>query len=346
MHVKQIVGQVVDTLGAPIPGAIVGSQWHIDQSRLMCSCATTTDADGLFSISLDQPTDHTAMPFLIGLFAVDPDQTRGGSVVVNSAAVDSPIQILLVPLVRIRGQVAAAQGDLPQRTMTMIEPVIDPNQQPMSWVPWHLSCGSETGAFIVLVPPGSYHLRSYGIEGNEIVTDQSIQTILVPATIPETDVGLVQVRPTRLANLYGQVAPEWKITAAHGIRPDIRLADFCGKWLLMEFWTKNCGPCIAHGLPELMAFYEHHWSQRNQFEILGLHIDDGSISDLGMELQQLSHRYWSGKSVRFPVLLVDDYTAQEVYGIRGLPTRLFVDPAGKITKGLTLKTFAALLQSQ
>jgi hypothetical protein len=93
-----------------------------------------------------------------------------------------------------------------------------------------------------------------------------------------------------------------------------------------------------------MAFYEQHWNQRNQFVILALHIDDGSVTDLGSDLQELSRKYWSGKLVPFPVLLVDHSTAMEVYGIRSLPTRLFIDPAGNVTKGLTLTTFATLLQ--
>jgi thiol-disulfide isomerase/thioredoxin len=344
MGTKQIIGRVVDNVGTPISGAVVASEWRIEQSTLTSPRAATTDADGRFSINREEANDHTTLPILIGLFAVDREQMRGGSVVVNSAALDHPIDIVTMPLVRVRGQVTTAPHPLPQRTMTLIEPVRGVEQQPTGWVPWHLSCGSQTGSFTVLVPPGSYQIRSYGIEDDQLVTDQSSQTILLAPDVSEWDVGIIQVQRTNLSNLYGHRAPEWTITAAYGVRADSKLADFRGKWVLMEFWTKNCGACIAHGLPELMAFYEQHWNQRNQFVIVALHIDDGSVTDLGSDLQELSGRYWSRKPVPFPVLLVDRFTAMEVYGIRSLPTRLFIDPAGNVTKGLTLTSFAALLQ--
>lgn len=31
-------------------------------------------------------------------------------------------------------------------------------------------------------------------------------------------------------------APEFHITAARGIDPKVKLADFRGKWLLIDFW--------------------------------------------------------------------------------------------------------------
>ena len=32
---------------------------------------------------------------------------------------------------------------------------------------------------------------------------------------------------------------------------DVKLADFQGKWVILEFWTTTCGPCIMRGLPEM-----------------------------------------------------------------------------------------------
>ena len=32
-------------------------------------------------------------------------------------------------------------------------------------------------------------------------------------------------------------APEFRVTAARGINPNVKLADFRGKWLLIDFWA-------------------------------------------------------------------------------------------------------------
>ncbi len=39
-------------------------------------------------------------------------------------------------------------------------------------------------------------------------------------------------RPSR-----ARPAPEFTVTAARGVAPAVKLADYRGKWLLVEFWA-------------------------------------------------------------------------------------------------------------
>ncbi len=38
------------------------------------------------------------------------------------------------------------------------------------------------------------------------------------------------------AQLVGKVAPELRVTEARGAEPTVKLADYRGKWVAIEFW--------------------------------------------------------------------------------------------------------------
>jgi len=39
-----------------------------------------------------------------------------------------------------------------------------------------------------------------------------------------------------LATSIGKVLPDWTVTEARNAKQDVKLADFKGKWVLLEFW--------------------------------------------------------------------------------------------------------------
>ena len=80
-----------------------------------------------------------------------------------------------------------------------------------------------------------------------------------------------------------------------------------------------------HQSTKLAVFYERNDKRRDQFAVLALHVDDGSVTNLAADLDDLTRRMWEGQPLPFPVLLVDRQTAS-VYGIHAVPTLLFVDP--------------------
>ena len=82
------------------------------------------------------------------------------------------------------------------------------------------------------LPPGDYRLSYYATDciaaNNKAVT--------VAAHAKEVDLGTIDLAPTVLSQLYGKVPPEWSVSEARGIDRAVRLADFKGKWVLLEFW--------------------------------------------------------------------------------------------------------------
>ncbi len=82
------------------------------------------------------------------------------------------------------------------------------------------------------------------------------------------------------------------------------------------FWSTSgaspATPCLKHGIPNLIKFYEEHQAQRDRFEILSLCMDvEGelkSVADLDKRLQPIVKHVWGGKPLPFPVLLDPSFT--------------------------------------
>ncbi len=127
-----------------------------------------------------------------------------------------------------------------------------------------------------------------------------------------------------------------RITAIGAIAPDftqndpngnpIKLSDFRGKYLLIDFWASWCGPCRKENPNVVKAYNE--FKDKN-FEILGVSLDDevkyggrpawlAAIEKDGLTWPQVSDlKYWKNE------------VAQQ-YAIFSIPQNLLLDPTGKI----------------
>ncbi|HET6878715.1 MAG TPA: redoxin domain-containing protein [Pirellulales bacterium] len=158
--------------------------------------------------------------------------------------------------------------------------------------------------------------------------------VVDPATGPIKFLDLPMSMSKR-ALLYGQPAPELHITRGLGIDTKVRLSDYRGKWVVLEFWGVWCGPCIFH-MGQVFRFSKQHANDRERFEIITVHHDIPE-QKLGLDaaLPQLVERWQSTKDLdqgEFPFPIVIDKTGRtvEAYGISGFPTSVFIDPEGRI----------------
>jgi hypothetical protein len=62
------------------------------------------------------------------------------------------------------------------------------------------------------------------------------QTMTLAADRPEYDLGILDLKASPIAKLKGKMAPGWDITAARGVKPNVKLSDYKGKWVYLEFW--------------------------------------------------------------------------------------------------------------
>ena len=68
--------------------------------------------------------------------------------------------------------------------------------------------------------------------------------------------------------MIGSVAPEIALPTPEG--DTLRLSDFRGKIVLIDFWASWCGPCRREN-PHVKKLYEKYKDQG--FEILGVSLD-------------------------------------------------------------------------
>jgi thiol-disulfide isomerase/thioredoxin len=118
----------------------------------------------------------------------------------------------------------------------------------------------------------------------------------------------------------GEKAPDFDLPAIVG-GAQLRLSDFRGKVVLVDFWATWCAPCIS-ALPELEALSRKMAGQ--PFVIMSVDTDS---DDLRLRAFLARHQEpWPQARDRAAK------TAKEVYHLHGYPTYLVIDREGKVVR--------------
>lgn len=118
----------------------------------------------------------------------------------------------------------------------------------------------------------------------------------------------------------GLTAPDFEGQALDSTT--VRLSDYRGRYVLIDFWGTWCGPCLGE-VPHLKAAYESY--DRDQFDILAVAYDDPEALRVFIEKENLT---WTQI-----IQQEEDSTMRDildVYRITGYPTTFLVDPEGVI----------------
>ena len=116
----------------------------------------------------------------------------------------------------------------------------------------------------------------------------------------------------------GLPAPDFTLKDLQG--NDLSLASLRSKYVVLDFWGSWCGWCIK-GIPDMKKYYEKY---KAKMEILGIDCRD-------------TEEKWRAAVEKYelPWLHVrneGDPDVSILYAIQGYPTKIVVDPEGKIAK--------------
>lgn len=129
-----------------------------------------------------------------------------------------------------------------------------------------------------------------------------------------------EIRSVRTLAL-GQPAPVFTQNDING-KP-VHLADFKGKYVLIDFWASWCGPCRQEN-PNVVKVYEKY--KGKNFTVLGVSLDNvgqkaawlQAIKDDGLSWTQVSDLKGGGNK------------AALLYNVKAIPSSFLIGPDGKI----------------
>ena len=119
----------------------------------------------------------------------------------------------------------------------------------------------------------------------------------------------------------GRPAPLF--TAADTLGNPVKLSDYRGKYVLLDFWASWCGPCREEN-PNVVKAYQQY-KDRN-FDVLSVSLDQPGKRDAWIKAihdDQLSWthvsdlKYWNNE-------------VAQLYMVKSIPQNFLIDPKGKI----------------
>ena len=135
----------------------------------------------------------------------------------------------------------------------------------------------------------------------------------------------------------GSAAPDFTLKDLNG--NTVKLSDFRGKPVYLNFWASWCPPCKAE-IPEIQKFYQQN---KDKVEVLAVNITfNDKVSDVVNLLK--------ADKANYPVLLDTNINSSvaNAYQVYGIPASFFIDKNGIIrgthVGGMTLATLQEALK--
>ncbi|HEY6989656.1 MAG TPA: redoxin domain-containing protein [Bryobacteraceae bacterium] len=99
----------------------------------------------------------------------------------------------------------------------------------------------------------------------------------------------------------------------------VKLSDYRGKVVLLNFWATWCGPCTLE-IPWFIEFEQQYKTQG--FAVVGVSMDEDGWNAI--------KPYVAAHKMNYRVLLGDDSVSQLYGGVESLPTTFLIDRKGRV----------------
>ncbi len=212
--------KVVDAQMKPEQGVDVSLFWEAKDGVMTPSNPkdVKTNAEGKAVVVIDNWNEKRPVMVLSA------DRTQGGIVGVSKADAGKEVVVTLGAVMRMNGKMDSKElGYAPKWANVTVT-----RDGYRAYFTQHTTMDAK---FEFLLPVGKYKLNVYG----EDVTDFK-KTVNLEADRSVLELGVINMGATPIAKLKGKSLPDLQITDARGVKPDIKLTDYKGKWVYLEFW--------------------------------------------------------------------------------------------------------------
>ena len=99
------------------------------------------------------------------------------------------------------------------------------------------------------------------------------------------------------------------------------LAQYKGKWLIVNYWATWCPPCLEE-IPELVALYDER--SADDVMVIGVVFDYENVAEV--------KRYIDDMLIAYPVVLGDQAIVKQIGSAAVLPTTYIFNPQGTMIR--------------
>ena len=168
---------------------------------------------------------------------------------------------------------------------------------------------------VVVVDRSGAIRATSGPQGDSSLESESGLRGLVQRLLPERGSTATAVSPGGVE--YPQAAPNFVLRDASG--SVVRLEDYRGKVVLLDFWATWCEPCKAE-IPWLNDLGKRY--EKEGFAVLGVALEESRW--------KIVKRYAARENIGYRILLGGEQMAGEFGGISALPEKMLIDREGRI----------------
>ena len=180
---------------------------------------------------------------------------------------------------------------------------------------------------LIIIAGSIYYINSAKVnpEANEPVKDETVQQSenIIEKQL-EPDEYIPNENAIREKSLFFQKAPELAgIEGYINTDSDIKIENFRGKVVLIDFWTYTCINCIRT-LPYLKSWHEKY--NDKGLQIIGVHTPEFKFEQEYENVKSAVEKY----QIKYPVVQDNAYATWRAYNNRYWPRKYLIDIDGFI----------------